>query len=248
MCNGSRVDCYNYNEATATTAICKSILIFLGSIIYLRVVRHFMRPQFLTLLLLTLTACGQTKDNAQQASKNLNIDTTQTQTNNMSDYLPTIEKANPVAKRLMNEEFYWSPIEETAPFGNDDGADTYAGFKDWRLTHKTDNPKEFLFDQINYWGYPTFDFNETNIEKLKPYLRQSELGSRYMSGIDAAIVAIAFGQLYLEGTINKDFNEIAKTAIKRELLPELLALWGDTYKVEREAQLKKMLAVLNQVD
>jgi uncharacterized protein YfeS len=32
----------------------------------------------------------------------------------------------------MNEEFYWSPIEETAPFGNDDGADIYAGFKDWR--------------------------------------------------------------------------------------------------------------------
>ena len=37
----------------------------------------------------------------------------------MSDYSPTIEKAHPNAKRLMNEEFYWSPIEETAPFGSD---------------------------------------------------------------------------------------------------------------------------------
>jgi len=35
------VDCYNYNEATATTTVWESILIFLGSIIYLRVVRHF---------------------------------------------------------------------------------------------------------------------------------------------------------------------------------------------------------------
>jgi|GEM_PF-4381441 len=31
------VDCYNYNEATATTTVWESILIFLGSIIYLRV-------------------------------------------------------------------------------------------------------------------------------------------------------------------------------------------------------------------
>jgi uncharacterized protein YfeS len=69
-----------------------------------------------------------------------------------------------------------------------------------------------------------------------------------MSGIDAAIVAIAFGQLYLEGTIDKGLKETAKTAIMRELIPELLALWDETYKVKRETQLKKMLAVLNQAD
>lgn len=206
-----------------------------------------MKPQLISLLLLTLTACGQTNDNKQKESNNTKTDSIQTQKKAMSDYLPTIEKANPIAKRLMNEEFYWSPIEETAPFGSDDGADTYAGFKDWRQTHESANPKEFLMEQINNWGYPTFDINETNLEKLKPYLKQSELGSRFMSGIDAAIVAIAFGQLYLEGTINKDFNEIAKTAIKRELISELLALWGDTYKTKRETQLKKMLTVLNQV-
>src|SRR5690348_11215919 len=34
------VDCYNYNEATATTTVWESILIFLGSIIYLRVRQH----------------------------------------------------------------------------------------------------------------------------------------------------------------------------------------------------------------
>lgn len=165
----------------------------------------------------------------------------------MSDYSPTIDKAHPIAKQLMNEEFYWSPIEETAPFGSDDGADTYAGFTDWRQTHKTDSPKEFLMEQIDYWGYPTFDLTETSFEKLRTYLTQSDLGTRFMSGIDAAIAAIAFGQLYLEGTVDKNFNELAKTSIKRQLIPEMLNLWGDTYKTVREAQLKKMLAVLNQV-
>jgi uncharacterized protein YfeS len=162
----------------------------------------------------------------------------------MSDYSPTFDKAHPKAKELMKEDFYFSPNDETGPFGNDDGADTYAGFKDWRQSHTTDNPKIFLLEQIEYWGYPKFDIYETDIKKLSPYLKQNDLGNRYMSGIDAAITAIAFGQLYLEGTVDKDFNELAKTATRRQLLPELLALWGDTYKKERETKLKKMLAVL----
>jgi len=196
----------------------------------------------------TLTACGQTLDKSPKVSSSTTVDTTYKPTKPMSDYSPTIEKAHPTAKRLMNEEFYWSPIEETAPFGNDDGADTYAGFADWRQTHKAENPKEFLMVQIDYWAYPIFDLNETNFDKLKPYLKQSDLGTRFMSGIDAAIVSIAFGQIYLEGTVDKDLKELAKTSIKRQLIPEILNLWGDTYKTTRETQLKKMLAVLNQVN
>ena len=163
-----------------------------------------MTPRIIIYLLFILTSCGQTPDKLEKVASSTTVDTTYKPTKAMSDYSPTIEKAHPTAKRLMNEEFYWSPIEETAPFGSD--------------------------------------------EKLKPYLKRSDLGVRYMSGIDAAIVAIAFGQIYLEGTVDKDFNVLAKTAIKRQLIPEMLNLWGDDYKTTRETQLKKMLAVLNQVD
>ncbi|SHI55319.1 Uncharacterized conserved protein YfeS, contains WGR domain [Hymenobacter daecheongensis DSM 21074] len=203
-----------------------------------------MKPQILAYLLLASTACGQTKDNSQKGSNILKIDTTQKQTKNMSDYSPAFGKAHPRAKELLKEEFYFSPIDETGPFGNDDGADTYAGFNDWRQSHSNENPKVFLLEQIEYWGYPKFDICETDIKKLTLYLKQSDLGSRYMSGIGAAIISIAFGQLYLDGKIDRDFNELAKTAIRRQLLPEILAVWGDTYKIERETKLKKMLAVL----
>ena len=108
--------------------------------------------------------------------------------------------------------------------------------------------QDFLFDQINEWGYPKFDIYETDIKKLTPYLKESDLSSRYMSGIDAAIIAIAFGQLYLEGTINGKFNETATIALKRQLIPDILALWGEPYKFEREQKLEKMLTVLNQVN
>jgi hypothetical protein len=147
------------------------------------VVRYFMRPQIIAYLLFTLTACGQTKDNSQKGSAIPKNDTTQKLPKNMSEYSPTFDKAHPKAKALLKEEFYFSPIDETGPFGNDDGADTYAGFKDWRKTHANENPKVFLLEQIDYWGYPKFDIYETDIKKLTPYLKQSDLGSRYMSGI-----------------------------------------------------------------
>jgi uncharacterized protein YfeS len=148
----------------------------------------------------------------------------------------------------MKDEFYWSPVEETAPFGNDDGSDAFAGFAYWRQANKTKNPTAFLTEQIDYWGYPGFDLYETNFSKLQPYLEKSSLGARFMSGIDAAIVSIAFGQLYLEGTIDNHFKELAQISIERQLIPDILNLWDDTYRATRATQLKKMLAVLDQVN
>ena len=166
----------------------------------------------------------------------------------MSDYTPEFENAHPNAKLVMNEDFYFSPIDETGPFGSDDGADTYAGFKDWRETHKTSNLIQFVSEHLDYWDYPKFDIYETRLEKLNTYLTASEMHSRYMTGIDQAIVAIAFGQLYLEGKIDSELKDLAVISIKRELLPDILDLWGDTYKKERELKLRKMLVVLNSLD
>ena len=195
---------------------------------------------------MTLTACGQTKNNS-DTTQIFKVDTAQKLTQTMSsDYSPTFEKAHPNAKRLMNDSFFFNVIEETAPFGSDDGADTYAGFKDWRKNHASESPIIFLNEQIDYWNYPKFDFYETDFEKLKPYLKQDELRIQLMTGIDQAIVAIAFGQLYLEGTIDNDIKELAKTSIKRELLPEILKLWGD-YENTRRTNLNKLLTVLNEV-
>ena len=69
--------------------------------------------------------------------------------------------------------------------------------------------------------------------------------ARYMTGTDQAIVAIAFGQLYLEGAIDKGFKLLARAAMERELLPDILGLWDPAYQPERKTKLKEMLATLN---
>lgn len=209
-----------------------------------------MRFYLFTYLLLCLAGCWESKSNP----KNNKIDSTPG--NNINTSIPkrvrnilwdppAFDKAHPNAKLLMNDSFYFNLTDETAPFGNTDGANIYAGFKEWRQTHKNKDPREYLFEQINYLGYPKFDINETDLLKLKSYLQERELGSRFMSGTDAAIVAIAFGQLYLEGSIDEDYKELAKTAVNRQLIPELLECWGAPYKEERKSKLKKMLAILN---
>jgi uncharacterized protein YfeS len=158
---------------------------------------------------------------------------------------PSFEKAHINAKALMNEDFYFNPIDETSPFGNDDGSDAYAGFVTWRQSNKNTNPKEYLNELLDSWNYPKYDLNETDYQKLLPVLKQNEMSIIFMTGTDASIIAIAFGQLYLEGIVEKEFKELAKTAIKRELISEILNRWGDKYKNERGEKLKKMLAVLS---
>jgi uncharacterized protein YfeS len=162
-------------------------------------------------------------------------------------YSPTFDNAHPNAKKLMADSFFFSPIEETAPFGSDDGSDTYASFQDWRKTHPDKSLITFLKNHIDEWGYAKFDIYETDLEKLKPYLKQDEMSIQYMTGIDQAIVASAFGQLYLEGKIDNDIKELAIISINRELLPSILKLWGN-YENSRKENLNKLLAVINQVE
>lgn len=153
------------------------------------------------------------------------------------------ENAHPNAQKLMQGEFFYSVTDGTAPFGSDDGWEVFYAFKNWQKTNNGRSKVDFIHEQIDYWGYPTFNLQSTNIEDLKQYLLTSELGSRFMYGIDQAIIATAFGQLYLEGYIDLNLRSLATTAIKRELLPEILNLWQEQ-RTEREEKLNMLMLVL----
>jgi uncharacterized protein YfeS len=160
---------------------------------------------------------------------------------------PSFNNAHPLAKQLMDEAFYYSEIEESAPFGSDDGADTFVGFSQWRPSHLQTSPLVYLQEQLIDWGYPPFNLHEEEPEKIRAFLSQNELGVTFVVGMDAAIIAVAFGQLYLEGKMEADLLELAKIAIDRELHPELLQLWDETYRPTRQEQLFKMLSILNRL-
>jgi uncharacterized protein YfeS len=81
------------------------------------------------------------------------------------------ENAHPKARKLMNEDFYWSPIDEAGPFGSDSGSDAAQGFIEWRKTNKTTSPIKYLGDLLISWGFPFFDWNELDSKKIEEYIQ-----------------------------------------------------------------------------
>src|SRR5690554_1100618 len=194
---------------------------------------------FVTGLLLFTSCIGQTEDNKQFENSN---------NTHMENYELTPQTAHPKAKKLLIEEFYWSPIEESGPFGNDDGSDAFYGFREWRQSNTAISPIVYLRELIESWGYSSFDLNELNEENLKKYVSSSPLGAEMLTGQDNAIIAVGFGQFVLEGKIDEDIKTLTKTAIKRELFPSIIGMWDEEYKQIRTEQLTKMLASVDKMN
>ena len=120
---------------------------------------------FLTNILFLGCSNGQTKNNST---------TPRQQNKTMDSFQYTLKSAHPNAQALMTDEFYFSPIEETGPFGSDDGWEAAYGFREWRLSNKMTSPVAYLKDLIARWQYPYFDYNEMDTTKIKEYINQKK--------------------------------------------------------------------------
>ena len=90
----------------------------------------------------------------------------------MDSFQFTFASSHPNAKALMADEFFYSPIEETGPFGSDDGSDAAYGFREWRQLNRTASPVTYLGNLIKSWHYPYFDYNELDSTKIMEYIDQ----------------------------------------------------------------------------
>ena len=106
----------------------------------------------------------------------------------MDNFELTPGAAHPKAQKLLTEEFYWSPVEESGPFGSDDGSDAFYGFREWRQSNKTVSPTVFLKELIEDWGYPPFDWNEMDTTKIGQYVSATTQSNR--SEIEESIPAM----------------------------------------------------------
>jgi uncharacterized protein YfeS len=79
--------------------------------------------------------------------------------------------AHQKAKSLMKEDFFWSPIAESGPFGSDSGSDAAAGFHQWRKKNKTADPVDYLRELFQEWGFPMFDWSELDPSKIADYIQ-----------------------------------------------------------------------------
>jgi len=120
-----------------------------------------MTKRYIYIILISSISLGQSSCQTNNNQSNLIY---------MDNFELAPENAHPKAKELLTEEFYWSPIEESAPFGSDDGSDAFYGFLEWRNKNINKSPIKYLNQLIGEWGFPPFDWNTLDTIKISEYI------------------------------------------------------------------------------
>lgn len=147
------------------------------------------------------------------------------------------------AQALMPDDFFYNVIDDSAPFGNDDGWDVLYSLKEWIADNPGVSKKEFVDEKLAEWNYPAFNYQTTDIKDAIAFWNSTEIGFRLLMGIDQAIIATAFGQLYLEGKMDPDIKEIVRIVLGRQMTSEMLDAWDDM-KQDRKKKLQKLIHVV----
>lgn len=134
------------------------------------------------------------------------------------------EKAHPTAVKLMVEDFFWDPSDEAAPFGSDEGYESYYSWKEWRQSNPT-SPLTDCFKWIlgsDYGAYNADLASDAQVAKDVANPNEALFSDGWdMFTLDVTIMATALSQLLDEGQIDHDAKPFVLVATKRQASPML---------------------------
>ncbi len=147
-------------------------------------------------------------------------------------------KVSPLSKKLMNESFFWSCIEETSPFGSDEGSDVFSSLLEGFQENPRMKPIDFLMETFEDKSiYQLDDLNCIDSDTLEENIAELD----YIIIQDSAIWATTFGQLVIKGAVDNELKQIAINSLKRQTLELFLELHGDKKRLEHIAKMKEVL-------
>jgi len=160
-----------------------------------------------------------------------------------------IDNAHPKAIELVPEEFFWSCIDELAPFGSDEGDIALAEYRDWRKSNPNTPTLKCLKWVIESVGEMDFaDYNQKITDKklIKSQLEDDGFDDQqYIYTLDNSVIATGFAQLVDEGIIEQQNKPIVQLAIDRQKIwAELSEGWE--HSKEYIANLRVLERALNQ--
>jgi uncharacterized protein YfeS len=153
------------------------------------------------------------------------------------------DHAHPKAQRALTNTFFWSCIDDNTPFGNDNGADTLSFYREWRATHPSDAAIHFLTALLQGWSVTPTQWDVTAPEQIARLIAEDEFSFTHR---DDVIIALAFGQIVLEGRVDADIIERALVALQRQATQPALDLWLESCHSERRRRLQLMTSILKQ--
>ena len=139
------------------------------------------------------------------------------------------KKFHPSARTLLDDELFWSEIDEFSPHGNDTGHDLLDDLRRWRRSHATTPPLDFLAHELRKLGFD-------------PVKQDDEIDT-YTH--DQAAIALAFGLIKLEGSCDPATRDAALAAIGRQQDPSVAERFGWRQPTpDMDAAYAKLRAVL----
>ena len=152
-------------------------------------------------------------------------------------------KVSPISKRLMNQTFFWSCIEETSPFGSDQGSDMFSFFQQALQKNPRTRALDFLSNVLE--GSPLTDLTLTESEEIISNIGkdEDELEEDLEEIIrqDSSIWAVSFGQLVIRGNMDEELKQIALHSLERQKSEIFLELHGDKNRVEHIELMENVL-------
>lgn len=117
-------------------------------------------------------------------------------------------KAHPKAQELIPDGFFWSCVDEYAPFGSDEG---YTALVEWRKWRK-ENPTKPIMSCLKWVieSVSGMSFDEYM------YLMALAKDSHILKTTNISIIATGFGQFVDEGTIDPDAKIVVSMALNSE--------------------------------
>lgn len=142
-----------------------------------------------------------------------------------------IDNAHPKAIEIIPEDFFWSCINELAPFGSDEGDTALAEYRDWRKANPNTPTLECLKWVIESVGEMNFaDYNQKIVDKdlVNSQLEDDDFDDQqYIYTLDNSVIATGFAQLVDEGIIEQQNKPFIQLAIERQKLwAELSEEWA----------------------
>ena len=154
------------------------------------------------------------------------------------------ENSHPIAKQILKDDFFWSIADDGAPLDNDTGADILAFYREQLETSSQVSSVDFLNKILEGWEVENKDWNLLDEAKLSRELENNHFN---VLTRDDAVIAVAFSQIVLEGTLNKQLKQKALLAVERQMLQKVIEFRGWVDKQERLERLLKMQTALKEV-
>ena len=141
-----------------------------------------------------------------------------------------IDNAHKRAIELIPEDFFWSCIDELAPFGSDEGDMALAEFRRWR----TKNPKtptieclQWVIESVGEIKFEEYNNSLISKDKIKAQIKDENFDDQqFIYTLDISVIATGFAQLVDEGIIEQNNKYLIQIAIDRQILwAEVLEDW-----------------------